>query len=71
MRKTRVELKNCNSPIRTQNYEEANVSIWGEVLFAAEVVLLHATPLYYGLGIRTVTAPLWFSYLLFFAPMLT
>jgi pimeloyl-ACP methyl ester carboxylesterase len=51
MRKTRVELKNCNSPLRTQNYEEANVSIWGEVLFAAEVVLLHATPLYYGLGI--------------------
>ena len=25
--------------------------MWGEALFPAEVVLLHAAPLYYGLGI--------------------
>jgi len=39
------------SPIRTQEYEEADVPILGEVLCAAELVLLHAAPLYYGLGI--------------------
>jgi triacylglycerol lipase len=51
MRRTHVEPRNCGSPIRTQDYEEADVPIWGEVLFAAELVLLHAAPLYYGLGI--------------------
>ena len=64
MKKTRVEPKNCNSSIRTQNYEDANVPIWSEVLFAAELVLLHAAPLYYGYitvgESRTVTVPLWF-----------
>ncbi len=39
------------SPIRTPEYEEANVSILGEVLCAAELLLLHAAPSYYGLGI--------------------
>jgi triacylglycerol lipase len=51
MRRTHVEPRNCGSPIRTEDYEEADVPIWGEVLFAAELVLLHAAPLYYGLGI--------------------
>lgn len=30
---------------------EANVSLWTEALFAAELLLLHATPVYYGLGV--------------------
>jgi pimeloyl-ACP methyl ester carboxylesterase len=30
---------------------EADISPWTEVLFAAEVLLLHATPVYYGFGI--------------------
>ena len=51
MRRTHVVPRNCGSPIRTQDYEEADVPIWGEILFAAELVLLHAAPSYYGLGI--------------------
>ena len=30
---------------------EANTSIWTEALFGAEVLLLHATPVYYGFGV--------------------
>jgi triacylglycerol lipase len=30
---------------------EADISPWTEALFAAEVVLLHATPVYYGFGV--------------------
>jgi triacylglycerol lipase len=51
MRRIHVEPRDCGSPIRTQEYREANVPIVGEVLFAAELVLLHAAPLYYGLGV--------------------
>jgi pimeloyl-ACP methyl ester carboxylesterase len=51
MRRTRVNPRDSGSPIRTRDYQEADVPIVGEVLFAAELVLLHATPLYYGLGI--------------------
>jgi len=48
MRRTHVEPRDCRSPIRTQEYQEADVPILGEVLFVAELVLLHAAPLYYG-----------------------
>ena len=51
MRRSHVEHRDGGSPIRTQEYREANLPILGEVLFAAEWVLLHAAPLYYGLGI--------------------
>ena len=51
VRKASTPHKPCNSPIRTQEYEEADLPILGEVLCAAELVLLHAAPLYYGLGI--------------------
>ena len=30
---------------------EADISPWTEVLFAAEILLLHATPVYYGFGV--------------------
>src|SRR5512138_2677357 len=31
--------------------QEADVSPWTEALFAAELLLLHATPTYYGFGV--------------------
>ena len=30
---------------------EANISIWKEALFAADILLLHASPVFYGLGV--------------------
>ncbi len=51
MRRTKTTCKSCTSPIRTREYKEADLPILGEVLFAAELVFLHAAPLYYGLGI--------------------
>ena len=51
MRRTQLAPRNGGSPVRTQEYQEANVPILGEILFAAELVLLHAAPLYYGVGI--------------------
>jgi pimeloyl-ACP methyl ester carboxylesterase len=33
-----------------EDYEEAAVPIWSEVLFAVELVLLHAAPVYHGVG---------------------
>jgi triacylglycerol lipase len=51
MRKASATPHPHSSPIRTEEYEEADLPIFGEVLCAAELVLLHAAPLYYGLGI--------------------
>jgi triacylglycerol lipase len=34
-----------------QDFAEASVTIWKEALFGAELLLLHASPVYYGLGI--------------------
>lgn len=51
MKRTHLGPQNCGSPIRTHDHHEANVVILSEVLFPAELVLLHATPAYYGLGI--------------------
>src|SRR5205085_686525 len=34
-----------------KDYGEADVSLWTEALFAAELLLLHATPVYYGFGV--------------------
>jgi hypothetical protein len=31
---------------------EAQISIWKEALFAADLLLLHASPIYYGLGVQ-------------------
>jgi triacylglycerol lipase len=50
MSRTHVRPKDYHPAIRTQDYVEADVPIWSEVLFAAELVLLHAAPVYYGLG---------------------
>jgi len=33
------------------DYGEADVAIWKEALFGAEFLLLHASPVYYGLGV--------------------
>jgi triacylglycerol lipase len=50
MKRTRIAPKGRN-PILTHQSRKADISIWSEVLFATELVLLHATPLYYGFGI--------------------
>jgi len=34
-----------------QPHSEAETSLWTEALFGAEVLLLHATPVYYGFGV--------------------
>jgi triacylglycerol lipase len=35
------------------NHGEANVLLWTEALFGAELVLLHASPVFYGFGVPT------------------
>lgn len=47
----RTNARAGGSPILTQEYQEANLPILGELLCAAELVLLHAAPVYYGLGV--------------------
>ena len=34
-----------------QDYAEADITIWKEALFGADILLLHSSPVYYGLGI--------------------
>ena len=51
MKRNPVGTWNCGPTIRTKDYLEADVPILSEVLFAVELALLHATPLYYGLGV--------------------
>ena len=51
MKRPHAEPRDCGAPIRTRDYEEADVPLAAEVLCVAELVLLHAAPLYYGLGI--------------------
>ena len=48
MRRTRVERTVRKPLVLTQDYEEADVSIWSEVLFATELLMLHVAPVYYG-----------------------
>ena len=36
---------------RPSDHGEADVSLWTEALFAAELLLLHASPVFYGIGI--------------------
>lgn len=50
MRRIRVERAVPDSLLLTQDYEEADVSIWSEVLFATELLMLHLAPVYYGVG---------------------
>ena len=51
MRSTHLSPESCDSPIRTRDEEAAELPILGEVLFALDLVLLHAAPLYYGVGV--------------------
>ena len=50
MRRTNVRSEDRGPAVLTREYEKANHTILSEVLFAAELVLLHAAPVYYGLG---------------------
>jgi triacylglycerol lipase len=51
MRTALVNPEYCESPILTRDHQVAELSILGEALFALDLVLLHAAPLYYGVGI--------------------
>ncbi len=51
MRASKFDSVDQGPQILTRDYQEANVSIWSEVLFAVELVLLHTSPVYYGFGI--------------------
>jgi len=37
--------------LTADSYLEADTSLWTEALFGAELLILHATPVYYGLGV--------------------
>ena len=50
MRRTHVHRTGGGSLVLTKDYEEADISIWSEVLFAAELLMLHVAPVYYGVG---------------------
>jgi len=50
MRTTLVRPTDRGPAIRTQDYQQADVPIWSEVLSTLEWVLLHAAPVYYGMG---------------------
>jgi pimeloyl-ACP methyl ester carboxylesterase len=50
-RKTTTDRSKNGARKETRAYAELPVSPWTEALFAAEVVLLHATPVYFGLGV--------------------
>ena len=50
MRRTNVRSKDRGRNVLTRDYQAANLPILSEVLFAAELVLLHTAPIYYGLG---------------------
>ena len=38
-------------PSTSLHYPEADTSLWTEALFGAEILILHAAPVYYGLGV--------------------
>lgn len=44
-------MSTARKPIIPEDNAEADVPLWNEALFAAEFVLLHASPVYYGLGV--------------------
>ncbi|HXZ12123.1 MAG TPA: alpha/beta fold hydrolase [Candidatus Sulfotelmatobacter sp.] len=50
MKRTHVRPLARGPHILTRDYQEASVPILGEVLCAVELALLHASPVYYGLG---------------------
>jgi pimeloyl-ACP methyl ester carboxylesterase len=51
MKKSHVNPEFCGSRIRTRDAEAVEVPIFSELLFALDLVLLHAAPLYYGVGV--------------------
>src|SRR6516225_8285858 len=52
-RRNKKKVRPSKSRPRKQSYphQEAETSLWTEALFGAEVLLLHATPVYYGFGV--------------------
>jgi len=50
-KKSAVRSKATGRRLTPKGNPEANVTPWTEALFAAEALLLHATPVYYGFGV--------------------
>ncbi len=48
---TRPSIKRGCAPPISRSPQEANTSVWTEALFGAEILMLHATPVYYGFGV--------------------
>jgi pimeloyl-ACP methyl ester carboxylesterase len=46
-----LRARNCGPAIRTPEYVAADLPILSEIFCAAELVLLHAAPVYYGMGV--------------------
>lgn len=46
-----VQPKSAGRRHTPRSHPQANTSLWTEALFGAEILLLHATPVYYGLGV--------------------
>jgi pimeloyl-ACP methyl ester carboxylesterase len=51
MKRSQLNPEPSGSPIRTRDHQAAEVPIFSEILFALDLVLLHAAPLYYGVGV--------------------
>jgi triacylglycerol lipase len=50
MRRSNVRAERRGPNLLTRDYQAADLPSLSEVLFAAEFVLLHAAPIYYGIG---------------------
>lgn len=48
---TKLSLTNKSPLVTQRSYLETDTSLWTEALFGAEILILHATPVYYGLGV--------------------
>jgi triacylglycerol lipase len=51
LRKSKKPTGRNGKRYKSPAYLEAETSLWTEALFGAEVLILHATPVYYGLGV--------------------
>ena len=48
---TRPSIKRGRKASISRYQQEADTAVWTEALFGAEILMLHATPVYYGLGV--------------------
>ena len=48
---TRPSIKSRRKRSISHSHREADTAVWTEALFGAEILMLHATPVYYGFGV--------------------